>query len=471
MLENNGLTLLRKKAEERLSELSSKLDSEPIESVEKLLHEISVYQIELEMQNEELRSSYESLSEAKDMFMQLYENAPIAYIIVNSNGQIGLANNKFYEILKLGKTVNVKRRSLTDFIFAEDKNMFYSVFKSFYRAPETHRFDLRFDTGTEVIYAVVTGVRYPKALAVYKDLSGYDLLVTIHDVTEKRLLERELNEKNEFLNKLNDNLKTQVDYEINQRLRHEQLLFEQKKFADMGEMLSSIAHQWRQPLNVLSLIFQSLKVSKEKQSEDELEELTNTGFEIIEYLSETITDFKDFFKPSKDKAYFNVAESTFAAVRIIKKQMEEAGVKLRFSCVCCDKNIEAERLENVPDCFSEGSIVYGFANEFKQVLLNLLYNAKDATIAKHGRTGASVIISIVNNDENVEISVEDNGGGISNAITDKVFDPYFTTKKELNGTGIGLYMCKMIVEMHFGGKITFSNSDEGAIFTVSLPKK
>jgi signal transduction histidine kinase len=470
MIQNDRFLELRKKAEEKMAKIASNLEEVSEYSIERLLHELSVHQIELEMQNDELRKTAQDLSETKNMFLKLYQNAPVAYLIVNDVGQIGMANNKFFETVGISPADSVKRKSLSEFVHFEDISLFYSVFKPFYNNPDKHKFELRLKNKYRIVNTVVTGYRYSEALGIYKDLAGYDLLIVLNDVTNIKTLEDELNRKNKALEDMNSTLQNRVEEETSQRIKHEQMLFEQKKFADMGEMLSSIAHQWRQPLNVLGLVLQSIADAACKD-DDEMKELRKTGFDVISYLSETITDFRDFFKPAKDRVRFNIAAASYHALNLINRQIQESGIVIRFLCICNGVTYDKDFSDDMPECLDNLPSILGFENEFKQVFLNLIYNSRDAIICNGNVNKGEIIICVSDDDKEITLSVEDNGGGVPAYLGDKIFDPYFTTKKDMNGTGIGLYMCKTIIEKHFNGKVSFCNTDEGVIFKVIIPRE
>ncbi|PLX71113.1 MAG: hypothetical protein C0602_02400 [Denitrovibrio sp.] len=472
MINDEKFKQLREKAEKKLAKISASLENVSNQSIEKLLHELNVHQVELEMQNDELRKSNHAYNESRNLFHKLYKNAPVSYIIVNNFGQIGMANDKFFETVGISEGEDIKRKSLTEYIHYEDINLFYSVFKAFYKNPDKHKFELRFMSNNKTVHTVISGYKYIEALNISKDMSGYDLLIVINDVTKIKELEEELSRKNKALEMMNETLQRRVEDEISQRLKHEQLLFEQKKFADMGEMLSSIAHQWRQPLNVLGLVLQSVYDSADKNLSDykDTEELAKTGFEMITYLSETITDFRDFFRPTKEKAEFNVAHATLTALKLTQTQIEESGITLKFQCACDGEDLEPCSIEDPSECISDMPMVVGFKNEFKQVLMNLIYNARDSVKAYCEQGKALIKVSIENDENEIIIKIYDNGGGVPDELAEKIYDPYFTTKQDINGTGIGLYMCKTIVEKHFSGKLTHMNIDDGVSFKISIPK-
>ncbi len=269
--------------------------------------------------------------------------------------------------------------------------------------------------------------------------------VVWRDITEKKKLEQKLSE-------INKNLEKRVEREI-EKNRHQQLLMlQQSRLAQMGEMISMIAHQWRQPLNNLSLMIQLFlhKHNKNKLDESSVKYFTNNSKKQIDLMSETIDDFRDFFKPDKERVDFCIND----VVIEIYKMTEPLFVKNKIL-------VKHEADDKI--------YFYGFANEFGQALINILNNAKDALI-ENNIVDKIIIVKIEDNDDEILITITDNAGGIPNDIIDKVFDPYFSTKEGKNGTGLGLYMTKLIIQEHLGGKISVANRTDGAEFKITLTK-
>jgi signal transduction histidine kinase len=265
-----------------------------------------------------------------------------------------------------------------------------------------------------------------------------------HDITEIKEAQRKLEEyKNE--------LEVMVSQEIAKRMEQEQILIQQSKLAAMGEMIGNIAHQWRQPLNTLGLQIQDIADAYEfgELNREYLEKSVKESMRVIEKMSNTINDFKDFFKPDKKKVDFTVSEALDDAVPII-----DASLKNNFI------NLEIEMVE---DC-----TIHGFVNEYSQVLLNMINNAKDALKKSENRDKTIRIVADKDDQGHARVRVSDNGGGIPEEIMDKIFDPYFTTKHKAEGTGIGLYMSKMIIERNMQGTITAENIEGGAMFTITV---
>ncbi len=247
--------------------------------------------------------------------------------------------------------------------------------------------------------------------------------------------------------------KQALEHEIEKSKEKDMMLIEQERFALMGEMLSSISHQWRQPLNAINLTLLSARVAQMsgKQNQQELEKV----FDMIEqntlYLSNTIEDFRTFFQNKAPKAVVPVTEVIHELNTIISPILKAEGVVLKV-----------EWDSNLFDALH-------VATAISQVLLNLISNSKDA-MSELNRPEKSVTVAIRKAPDGVTIYVRDNGPGIPLQIQQKIFDAYFTTKGKLRGTGIGLHMSRQIIEKIFKGSITLAESSEhGSSFRIDLP--
>lgn len=264
-------------------------------------------------------------------------------------------------------------------------------------------------------------------------------------------LEEEVLRRTQELAELNKNLDIRIQDELSKSKRQEALLIHQSRSAAMGEMIGAIAHQWRQPLNALGLVQQNLKLRFQmgKLDEEFMASNMEKSERLIQKMSTTIDDFRNFFKPNKNVELFNIHNVIQSTVELLDAQLRNHSIKVCFNC-------------------ADDINIVGLSGEFSQVILNLISNSKDILIEK--KTPNPIItINVSRYQTNqIEIVAKDNAGGIPEAIFDKIFDPYFTTKDEGKGTGIGLYMSKIIIENNMGGSLTVFNDDEGANFVIQL---
>ena len=255
------------------------------------------------------------------------------------------------------------------------------------------------------------------------------------------------------LKELNQNLERQVKEQLTKLRDKDKLLIQQSKMAAMGEMMSAIAHQWRQPLNVLALDIQNMVDSFEEGSISPafMSDFEQKSMHQIRYMSKTIDDFSNFFKPTKEKTTFLVQPAIEAALDILRAQLNVHNIHV--------------------DITGSDFAIHGYSNEFQQVIINLISNAKDALCGINPdvtRQQRQIHIHLSSDTDGSKIRIKDNGGGIPENILPKIFDPYFTTKFEAQGTGIGLYMSKYIIEESMGGIIEATNENGGACFTLSF---
>jgi PAS domain S-box-containing protein len=261
-----------------------------------------------------------------------------------------------------------------------------------------------------------------------------------------RNLELEVEKKTQKLEELNQNLEERIEIALEENMKQLQTLQRQSKLAQMGEMIGAIAHQWRQPLNVLSATIQNLEFDyldgnlEDKEFVDSfIEENKNT----ISFMSQTIDNFRNFFRVDKERRDFRVKEATLSVLEMQSAQLKNNNIKL---------NISGDEFDS-----------YGLKNEYQQVVLNLISNAKDVFLER-GISNPRIDIRF----QDGEVTIRDNGGGIPDEIIHDIFEPYFTTKEEGKGTGIGLYMSRMIMENSMNGKLEVSNKGDGANFSIKF---
>ncbi len=233
--------------------------------------------------------------------------------------------------------------------------------------------------------------------------------------------------------------------------RNQEIMMRQSKMAAMGEMLGNIAHQWRQPLMELSSILISIEAKvklEDEVSKEFLLDAIERSNVVMKYMSQTIDDFKSFFSKEKEKVQFKITDQLKKAVSIISTVLENKNIKLNIV------------VKNNP-------LVYGFKNEYAQVLINIIANAKDVLIARDIQN-ALIDVKVYQKENYCITEIIDNGGGIQVEPMEKVFDPFFTQGKK-DGTGIGLFMAKILIEDHMNGRLNVSNTADGAKFVIEVP--
>ena len=262
-----------------------------------------------------------------------------------------------------------------------------------------------------------------------------------------------------IIEKMFNDYRRNIKKEIDNTLEKERLLIQQSKMAVMGEMIGNIAHQWKQPLSTISTISTGIKFQNEMNCLNDHD--ITLGMDNIngsvQYLSQTIDDFRNFFKPNKTKTNFNISDVIENTIKLMGSQFKNNNIELI-------KNINNVEL-------------YGYNNELLQVLINILKNAKDELIKLDTNKRRIIFIDTYTDKSNLIIKIRDNANGIPSDIIEKIFDPYFTTKENDEGTGIGLYMCKQIID-GMTGKIQVINVEYeyeaqryyGAEFIISMEK-
>ena len=273
-----------------------------------------------------------------------------------------------------------------------------------------------------------------------------------------RDLEKKVEEKTFELKKLNENLKKEIQEEVEQNRQKDNMLFQQSKMASMGEMIENIAHQWRQPLSLISTSASGIKINKEygTLSDELLDEAVDNIMNGTKFLSNTIDDFRDFYKVDKTKERFNIKEVLDKTLKLTSSRFTNRAIKV------------------IKDC--EELYILGFENELIQVFINILNNARDQ-LENFSHDERFIFISVKKDENRAVISIKDNAGGIKEEIINRIFEPYFTTKGSDKGTGIGLFMSKEIIEKHFYGEIFAKNETliynkkeyKGANFIIYLP--
>ena len=382
----------------------------------------------------DLREAQEALRASEVKFRRLYESNLVAIFFWNRDGRITEANQAYCDLVGYGvdecKTAELNWLDATPReCISRDYAALEEVKERGVSRPYEKEFVNRKD-GQRV--CVLTAV----ARMAGSDAEGIAFAV---DLTELKRAERAL--KDEITERVRA---------VEALAKQEQLLIRQGRLAAMGEMIGNIAHQWRQPLNTLALIVQELPRFYERNmfSKEYLDANVTRAMQVINHMSKTIDGFRNFIGPDKEKEEFKAEEVLTRTVSIVEAAFGELQLKIEMSA---DQDI----------------VIYGCPNEFSQVILNILVNAKDALIERR-ILEPRVMVRLFREKEKMVLTISDNAGGIPLEIMDRIFDPYFTTKGPDKGTGIGLFMSKTIIEKNMNGTLTARNTELGAEFRIEV---
>lgn len=266
-------------------------------------------------------------------------------------------------------------------------------------------------------------------------------------------LEQRVEEQTKALLELNQTLEERVQEEVEKNRNKDRFLFQQSRLASMGEMIANIAHQWRQPLSELNITLYKMNKLYRREGTERDEQFENSYLHakrIISKMSDTIEDFRSFFSPDRQSEYFQLSTVAQEATDIMQGTLERNEI-------------------NVVLDVKHDATIKGYFNEFSQVLINLLNNSIDAFCNKKIKDRLIYIEIDTITPRDAIINVSDNAGGIDEAIIDKIFEPYFTTKHASVGTGLGLYMSEMIIKNSMMGSIVVTNTQYGVCFRLTIP--
>ncbi len=350
----------------------------------------------------------------KSRLKQLKDISGISIISNYSQNNMEIYLKKIHEIAKTAEQLNDKNTILLEALLKNDKQY------------------------------ITNKIRFYQLLLIF-----LILLVTIIIFHFFRIFTSNI-KKDKELKTLNSSLQERVLVEVNKNRQKDQQLLQQSRFAQMGEMISMISHQWRQPLSAISATSASieLKARLNKLDNDTAQLQAHNISNFAQHLSRTIDDFRNFFKPNKKKRKTTYDEVIKSVLGIVETSLT-------------NKNI---RLTKELDCHN---IFMSYPNELQQVILNLIKNAEDVLLEKEIKNAYIKIKTYQQKDKYI-LEVSDNGGGIPEGMIEKIFDPYFSTKTKKEGTGLGLYMSKMIIEEHCDGKINVLNTNEGALLKIEI---
>ncbi len=410
---------LRQQAESKAKKSIKQTKRLSEQESETLLHELKVHQIELEMQNDELRRTQVELVSSQQRYFDLYDLAPVGYLTLDEAGLIIEANFTLCDMLGVSRQAVIKR-PLSRFIHHEEQDCYYLFRKKASSCGEKTACETRLRKDEDSWFWA-----YLQATNTIDD-GKMRLRMALVDISDRKKLEDEI-------------------------ARQEELMIFQSRQAAMGEMLSMIAHQWRQPLAVIAMEINNLQLDIDLKETITNEMITRMGDDVteqVQYLSKTIDDFKDLLRPKQPKSTIQVTSIMEDALRIVYKSMENNNI-------------------TVNTVFDSQTTIVTRPGELLQVFLNLLNNAKDA-LTETQQDDAWLTISITEDNEHIFTEIFDNGTGISEIVLHRLGEPYVSSKAE-SGTGLGIYMSKVIVEKHLKGRLTWENREGGACFTVTLP--
>ena len=384
----------------------------------------------------------------------LYNNAPCGYHSLDKDGLFVRMNDTELNWLGYTRDEVVGKIKITDILTPESRDLFEKSFPILKKRGWSRDLELELvrKDGT-IIPALINAT-------TINDGEGSFLCCrsTVHDMGERKKAEQELHE-------LNQSLAKRVEEEIGRRLKHERLLARHARLAAIGEMIGAIAHQWRQPLATLGAIIQGIRMAWEDKCIDNafLENAEADAQMQLYYMSDTIEGFRNFFSPEKVIERFDIRKKIHEVALLVAPQFTDSGVSL----------------EIVDNSGGVALDIKGYQNEFKQSILNLVSNSLDSIVEKQLQANRSemgpgtnglVVLSMAGEGDTVVLEVRDNGNGIPGDYGDKVFEPYFTSKSADKGTGIGLYMSKLIIEESMGGHLSYTSGPDGTVFRIELAK-
>ncbi|WP_231584026.1 PAS domain S-box protein [Desulfovibrio sp. TomC] len=394
----------------------------------------------------ERRANAERLTMSEDRFRKVFNSTYDAIFLHDEQGRILDVNDKMLELYGVRRDEAASFALDADYTSPDMPKEKLAVYWHDAMAGEERFFEwkARRPHDNSLFYVEV----YLRRILVGE---RHVILANVRDVTERKRVQAALSARQEEISALNHDLARRVREETEKNRHKDILLLNQTRLAAMGEMIGNIAHQWRQPLNALSILLANLRFEYEGVCEDTraLDTAHKQAFDILRKMSSTIDDFRNFFKPDRKREPFLVVDAVGDALLLIEASLVQHGITVRFIA-------------------RHNPLVEGFRGEFAQVVLNLLGNAKDAVLAKHPPVG-HIDIRVMERRGKAVVSIRDNGGGIAPDILERIFDPYFTTKGNQDGTGLGLYMSKTIITDHMLGSLTAANLADGARLIIRLP--
>ena len=424
--------------EDRHAKLLSFADVFLPKELQELVHELQVHQIELEMQKDELLTVQAELKESNARYYDLYNKAPIGYCTISEDGVILESNDTASNMFGLN-TQELQKKRITDLICKEDQDIYYFCCAKFLASDEETTCELRMKNSKGFTFWVnIFATSETKR-------NGFPYVrVILVDITENKNAQEEIH-------KLNATLKDEVSRQLEDLRKKDTMLMEQATLAQLGEMINMIAHQWRQPLNAISgaAVELSLLNAMGSISKEKIDHNTRFTQEIARKMSHTIDEFMDFNK--------NTDISNFSLLEIVRKTANMVMPQFKSRSIALQIHID------------EGLTVFHNEAAVKHALLNILINSRDAFEEQTYNDTCKISIYTQEKNNATSLLIEDNAGGIALNIIKKVFNPYFSTKEQGKGTGLGLYMTKKMIEKVKNSTVSVESQDKKTVFKIKFP--
>ncbi len=392
----------------------------------------------------------QALKKSEEKFRMLFDVAPVLMDSFDSNGKVKLWNKECEKVFgyTLEELQNMQNPIEAFYPDIKDQERFFNTLNTD-KTPTYREWHPKTKSGKKII-TMWANIHLPNDEIIHV---GYDITKESQNALEIQEKTNQLQLAKKTLEELNNSLEKRVHEEVQKNAQSQLALIQKNKLAQMGEMIENIAHQWRQPLSQINsfILLIEQHLHRLQIDDKDIEESLSKIESITQHMSKTINSFKDFFNPLKQKEQF-----------ILKNIIEETLIIL--------KGVFEHHRINTNIKVNETFICNGYPKELQEVLLVILNNAKDAFIINNTQN-PKIYIEVTNNQKGYTIYISDNAGGIPDEYIDKVFEPYFTTKHKKQGTGIGLYLAKKIIEDGIKGKLSISNKNNGACFEIFLPKE
>lgn len=409
------------------------------------------------------KSAEKSLQDARDYLDNIINAIADPILVKNREHSLVLVNDAFCALAGRSREEVIGRNDYA-FFPRDESDMFWKIDEKV------------FETGKENINEEeLTEAQGQKRVLItkkslYRDLKGDTYVVgVIRDITDLKQKELELRILNEELEsrvagrtselatlnaeliKLNETLEKRVEGEVAKNRAKDIMLIQQNRQAAMGELLGHIAHQWKQPLNSIAVIIQSLELtaSDGDLTEECIDETVGKIMALLDHMAQTMDVFRDFYRPEKEMTVFRLKDSIDTAIGFIAPALRQHAIAVELDV-------------------DPGLVALGHPREYAQVLLNLFSNARNALVERKIKAPRLKIKAYFEGGKAV-VTISDNAGGIPETDLGRIFEPYFTSREAAGGTGVGLYMSKNIIEKSMGGTLRAANSDGGAQFRLEIP--